>query len=39
MDYDRVLVMEQGKVAEFDTPAELKAQGGLFARLVQESRL
>ena len=39
MDYDRVLVMDKGSVAEFDSPAELKAQGGLFASLVQESRL
>jgi ABC-type multidrug transport system fused ATPase/permease subunit len=39
MDYDRVLVMDKGTVAEFDSPAELKAQGGLFASLVQESRL
>lgn len=34
MDSDRVLVMQQGRVAELDAPAALLAkEGGAFARL------
>ncbi|KAJ2155372.1 ATP-binding cassette glutathione S-conjugate transporter ycf1 [Coemansia sp. RSA 637] len=35
MDSDRILVMEQGKVAEFDTPANLLARKSRFAQLVE----
>ncbi|KAL9978590.1 hypothetical protein ACROYT_G016124 [Oculina patagonica] len=36
MDYDKVLVMEQGRVVEFDKPEVLlQNKNGLFARLVQ----
>ena len=36
MDYDKVLVMEQGRVVEFDKPEILlKNKNGFFARLVQ----
>ncbi|KAJ2679548.1 Multidrug resistance-associated protein 1 [Coemansia spiralis] len=35
LDSDRILVMDQGQVAEFDTPSNLLAQGGLFAKLVE----
>ncbi|KAJ2345495.1 Canalicular multispecific organic anion transporter 1 [Coemansia sp. RSA 2673] len=35
MDSDRVLVMDQGKVAEFDTPSNLLARDGHFKRLVE----
>ncbi|KAJ1998706.1 Multidrug resistance-associated protein 1, partial [Coemansia thaxteri] len=35
MDSDRVLVMDQGEIAEFDTPAKLLAQNSHFARLVE----
>lgn len=35
MDSDRVLVLDQGKVAEFDTPANLISQtDSIFASLV-----
>ena len=34
-DYDRVLVMADGKVAEFDSPAALLRNGGVFADMVQ----
>ncbi|XP_074867332.1 ATP-binding cassette sub-family C member 6 isoform X3 [Carettochelys insculpta] len=37
LDYDRILVLENGHVAEFGTPEELIAQKGLFYRLVEES--
>ena len=36
MDYDKVLVMEQGRVVEFDKPEILlQNKNGFFARLVQ----
>ncbi|KAJ2471674.1 hypothetical protein GGI02_002112 [Coemansia sp. RSA 2322] len=35
MDSDRVLVMDQGEFAEFDTPANLLAQNSHFTRLVE----
>jgi ABC-type multidrug transport system fused ATPase/permease subunit len=38
-DSDRILVMEQGLVAEFDTPANLLAKrDGLFASLMQSTQ-
>ncbi|CAO2632963.1 ATP-binding cassette sub-family C member 6 [Lemmus lemmus] len=39
MDCTRVLVMDEGQVAESGSPAELLAQKGLFYRLAQESGL
>ncbi|KAJ2231370.1 ATP-binding cassette glutathione S-conjugate transporter ycf1 [Coemansia sp. RSA 485] len=40
MDSDRVLVMDKGQVAEFDTPAALLAdKQSHFARLVESMRL
>ncbi|XP_065414946.1 ATP-binding cassette sub-family C member 6 isoform X3 [Chrysemys picta bellii] len=39
LDYDRILVLENGQVAEFDSPGKLIAQKGLFYRLVEESGL
>ncbi|NWI49203.1 MRP1 protein, partial [Calyptomena viridis] len=39
MDCDRILVLENGRIAEFDTPEHLTAQKGLFYRLVEESGL
>ncbi|CAG8452470.1 10619_t:CDS:10 [Ambispora leptoticha] len=38
IDYDRVLVLEQGKVAEFDTPYKLlQNPDSLFRKLCEES--
>ncbi|KAJ2061111.1 ATP-binding cassette glutathione S-conjugate transporter ycf1 [Coemansia sp. S146] len=39
LDSDRVLVMDQGKVAEFDTPANLLTKDGHFKRLVESMNL
>ncbi|NXA52285.1 MRP1 protein, partial [Nothocercus julius] len=39
MDCDRILVLENGCIAEFDTPEKLIAQKGAFYRLVEESGL
>uniref|UniRef100_A0A8D0BAW9 ABC-type glutathione-S-conjugate transporter n=1 Tax=Salvator merianae TaxID=96440 RepID=A0A8D0BAW9_SALMN len=39
MDHDRILVIESGQVAEFDTPEALIAQKGLFYRMAEESGL
>ena len=34
MSADKVVVLEEGRVAEQGSPAELMAKGGLFARMV-----
>ncbi|NXD03164.1 MRP6 protein, partial [Certhia familiaris] len=39
LDCDRILVLENGQIAEFDTPEHLIAQKGLFYRLMEESGL
>ena len=38
MDSDRVLVLDNGNVAEFDSPSALLSQGGIFASMVEKSR-
>ena len=32
------LVLDKGRVAEYDTPSKLIEQGGIFASLVEESK-
>ncbi|KAJ2481690.1 hypothetical protein IWW56_001601 [Coemansia sp. RSA 2131] len=39
MDCDRILVMDQGTVAEFDTPKNLLARDGSFTQLVSSMKL
>jgi len=39
LDSDRIVVLDHGKVAEFDTPGELVRQRGLFYELVREAGL
>ena len=39
LDSDRIVVLDKGTVAEFDTPAELVRQKGLFYELVKEAGL
>ncbi|KAJ2076373.1 Canalicular multispecific organic anion transporter 1, partial [Coemansia sp. S100] len=39
MDSDRILVMDEGKVAELDTPANLLAREGHFSKLVKSMNL
>ena len=36
MDYDKVLVLDGGRVTEFDRPDVLVRNGGLFAEMVRE---
>jgi len=39
LDSDRIVVLEQGKVMEFDTPKKLVESRGLFWKLVKEAGL
>jgi ATP-binding cassette, subfamily C (CFTR/MRP), member 1 len=39
LDSDKIVVLQQGRVAEFDTPAELIRRKGLFYELVKEAGL
>lgn len=39
LDSDRIVVLDHGEVAEFDTPAELVKRRGLFYELVREANL
>ncbi|PKY06223.1 multidrug resistance-associated protein [Aspergillus campestris IBT 28561] len=39
IDSDRIVVLDKGRVVEFDTPAELIKQGGKFYELVREAGL
>jgi ATP-binding cassette subfamily C (CFTR/MRP) protein 1 len=39
LDSDRIIVLRQGEVAEFDTPDALIRQKGLFYELVKEAGL
>ena len=39
LDSDRILVLDDGKIAEFDTPEKLrKKQDGIFRSMVDKSR-
>ncbi|CAL8303039.1 unnamed protein product [Arctogadus glacialis] len=39
MDYKRVLVLEKGKIAEFDSPTNLIAKKGIFYKMAKDSGL
>ncbi|KAK2866207.1 hypothetical protein Q7C36_002263 [Tachysurus vachellii] len=39
MDYTRVLVLDKGQIAEFDTPANLFAQKGIFYGMAKDAGL
>lgn len=39
LDSDRIVVLDRGTVAEFDTPAELIRRRGMFYELVKEAGL
>lgn len=39
LDSDRIIVLDHGSIAEFDTPSALVRQKGLFYGLVKESGL
>jgi ATP-binding cassette, subfamily C (CFTR/MRP), member 1 len=39
LDSDRIIVLDHGTVAEFDSPAELVRRKGLFYELVREANL
>ncbi|KAM9744789.1 multidrug resistance-associated protein 1 isoform 1-T1 [Menidia menidia] len=39
MDYTRVLVLEKGEIAEFDSPSNLIAQRGTFYRMAKDAGL
>jgi ABC-type multidrug transport system fused ATPase/permease subunit len=38
LDYDRVIVLDAGRITEFDTPQQLLARpGSLFARMAADA--
>jgi len=37
LDSDRIMVLSDGKLVEFDTPAELQRINGVFANLLQSA--
>uniref|UniRef100_A0A672M3F7 ABC-type glutathione-S-conjugate transporter n=1 Tax=Sinocyclocheilus grahami TaxID=75366 RepID=A0A672M3F7_SINGR len=39
MDYTRVLVLDKGQIAEFDTPTNLMAQKGIFYGMAKDAGL
>lgn len=39
LDSDRIVVLEAGRVKEFDTPKKLVEERGLFYKLVKEAGL
>jgi ABC-type multidrug transport system fused ATPase/permease subunit len=39
MDYDRILVLNEGTVAEFGTPQELSEMRGIFYNLVRQHKI
>jgi ATP-binding cassette subfamily C (CFTR/MRP) protein 1 len=39
LDSDRIVVLQQGRAVEFDTPATLVKKRGLFYDLVKEANL
>ncbi|KAI5290085.1 hypothetical protein KEM54_002475 [Ascosphaera aggregata] len=39
LDSDKIVVLEKGRVAEFDTPENLIKRGGMFYNLVKEAGL
>ena len=39
LDSDKIVVLDQGVVKEFDTPSQLINQRGLFYELVREAGL
>jgi ATP-binding cassette subfamily C (CFTR/MRP) protein 1 len=39
LDSDRIIVLDKGRVAEFESPAELVRRKGLFYELVREAGL
>lgn len=39
LDSDRIIVLDKGTIAEFDSPTELVRQKGLFYELVREAGL
>ncbi|KAI5296978.1 hypothetical protein KEM56_005179, partial [Ascosphaera pollenicola] len=39
LDSDKIVVLEKGRVAEFDTPENLIERGGMFYNLVKEAGL
>ncbi|KAG7239908.1 hypothetical protein INR49_028169 [Caranx melampygus] len=39
MDYNRVLVLDKGEIAEFDSPSQLIAQRGAFYKMAKDAGL
>ncbi|CAN3376554.1 hypothetical protein DIURU_002695 [Diutina rugosa] len=39
LEYDRILVMDRGQVAEFDTPLNLFERGGIFREMCDQAKI
>lgn len=39
LDSDRILVLDHGRIAEFDIPSKLLSQRGFFYQLAKEAKL
>lgn len=37
MDFDKILVLDKGRVSQFDTPANLLARPGILLDMAKES--
>ena len=37
IQYDKILVLDAGRIAEFDSPINLMNKGGIFSSLIKEN--
>jgi ATP-binding cassette subfamily C (CFTR/MRP) protein 3 len=39
MDYDRIMVLDAGRIVEFDSPNKLLSRNGVFYSMVKDAGL